>query len=434
MLFYTVKPRLTMNINILQSPKLHLIYVFVLLFHTWGCDDEKTPVSPPVWQPSYEEIPLSMAAQEEIKRLIQLQCQLQTECAYYAANITHSSLAQCERIGLIDALYEIYEDLPALQANQASYNQEAVRCAISETEELMNTCDEGMLGENFPMSSACENFSYTVGDKGDGDSCSIKGECQADLQCIFSNEMCSIGTCGTFDFCQNDSDCEFREDRICLNGDCVKPPAEEGASCNDRDCMEGLACTDMGNNFICLSKKVVGQGADCGNNIKCEAGLVCAYESGKCLVPSQLNQPCELSESTYSFSTCQSGLYCANGRCQYEPSPGDRCGSRQLRGPLSGTYYCPYGTLCIEECPQENSECKSFTCKRLAYNTQACSQDLDCRGQICDEGICKPRSEWFMMTQPTEPCETDDECSSYQCIDGLCNPQTFMFSGGTCYY
>lgn len=212
------------------------------------------------------------------------------------------------------------------------------------------------------------------------------GDCVRDAYCDWDDNICraaaSVGArCGEID-CVEGAYCDWGQvDGIC------RADRTEGQSCRDSRCADGLLCdydrdacvAPASENRPCgggceeglfcldgLCRAPLEEGASCRNGA-CAEGLWCDWSIERCAaLPDGEGQPCPVGE-------CAGRLWCdtsndPQGECRLRAPFGDPCtGHRQCE-----TGFCPAG-FC-EDLPLEGDSCAS---------ANACANGLVCDGEVC---------------------------------------------------
>ncbi len=203
--------------------------------------------------------------------------------------------------------------------------------------------------------------------------CSVLSGRPVGSTCAGSVEACALGTY-----------CAFAEDE-CRTG------AEEGSTCFDIPCADGLRCDSTS-----ACSKLGREGAFCNWNGDCEPNLWCDWNVARCEQRRVAGSFCSYDEE------CLSGLTCADGLCATPGQAGERC---------AGGFYCADGLTCV-----------AGTCGGGVARGEPCDSAACAAGNYCDFGapdgvfVCKA------LIATGEPCNDASTCLSGHCPHGACAP------------
>jgi len=269
----------------------------------------------------------------------------------------------------------------------------------------------------------------------DGGSDALSGPCTAAADCVAFNDQCNAGTC--------------------VNGTCVKAPANELAPCDD-----GLFCTE---NDACMSGVCTGGTAKyCQPPDACHIGA-CDEASDQCTsMPGNDGAQCD------DMDACTLAGSCLNGQCTKGP-PVDcsvfdgpcavgTCiaGQGCIPMPVNDGTGCNDGLFCTvndkctagmckgdpNPCAPPNNSCQTGLCDELS---KSCTVTVAPNGTPCDDGsICttneKCQNGQCTNGQPANngaACDDKNGCTmGTSCQNGVCgNPQSqinMCISGDSC--
>ncbi|MBO4350820.1 MAG: hypothetical protein J6A01_07750 [Proteobacteria bacterium] len=200
------------------------------------------------------------------------------------------------------------------------------------------------------------------------DFCGARGECNSDD----SNSPDWHGSvCSSFQKCDGNT---------CI-GDCPAGMHEESGLCktdNNQNC---------GSNHIqCKTNEICAQG-ECIDNAQCK-DVIC---NGSCIDPKTSLDYCgaDASCSEGSYTACQSGQTCLNGKCQCAD------GYRLVDG------------HCEQTCQKGDKKCVNDTqiavCQGGIWKESACESP-----QVCSNGVCVLESQSTPCTEGTIDCNGND--------------------------
>lgn len=275
--------------------------------------------------------------------------------------------------------------------------QDAIRAALEDGRLHLdkNALDECLEAYERPecqqTPAAC--FQIVAGDAAEGQRCFLPLECQDGLFCNASDEVCP-GTCqpakgageraASAEQCRPDLCFQAQESR------CVAC-AEEGQSCLEGPCRQGLRCDDG------TCRGPGGLGVACSRFTDyCQFGLVCSQ--GVCAARVGIGEAC-----TNLDARCRAGSSCVEGTCRLDPKEGEQC---QLS--------CLPGLFCQSPIADEPA-----TCVRVPKAGESCRAALTCTfGAYCDRSTtnCVP------FKKAGEACTDSLECGITNCVGGSCAP------------
>lgn len=245
------------------------------------------------------------------------------------------------------------------------------------------------------------------------------GPCTAAKDCIAMNDACNVGTC--------------------VNGACVKSPANENGSCDDKQfCTTNDACKSG----VCVG----GTPKQCDAPDLCHIG-VCDEASGKCSsMPGNDGgqcddgDPCTL-QGTCSAGTCMKGPpvdcsvfngTCAVGTC--DPQVGCVAKPQNDGTPCDDGLFCTVNDVCANGkctgapnvCAPPGNPCLVGACSEAqktcttapAANGTPCASNSTCvTGSTCTNGVCGggvPANQGGVCDD-SKACTTNDKCSNGVC-------------------
>ena len=250
-----------------------------------------------------------------------------------------------------------------------------------------------------------------------------------------------------------------RDPDICKNA--IDGTVELGEPCSMSIECKGSAYCNFADACpgVCTARERAG--GLCSDDDDCASGLVCSSQTGRCVAPADLGEPCEAGEPE-----CAPGLFCAGA--DEDESRSGTCRRLDEAFSLGNGEACDVltGELCDPElvCVVESFGASGIaaTCKPKVGSGESCGlavpdqcpNDEYCqiaegsltgtcaprpgRGEACgpspfdDEGsVCGAnlRCNGGVCREPAslcESCTSDDACSSEHCKDGAC------VSGASC--
>jgi hypothetical protein len=263
------------------------------------------------------------------------------------------------------------------------------------------------------------------GDGGGGDpvstvsaSSGASGSCLTAQDCIASSDTCNVGTC--------------------INGECVKEPANEGAVCDD-----GKTCTE---NDSCQTGACTGSPKFCPSADTCHLG-VCDVDSDTCVqIPGNEGSPCVDQDPCTKSGVCMGGT-CAPGEPTDCSILDDLCNKGAcdpqvgcFQEPIADGTPCQDGLFCTindhcsagkcvadpNMCAAPGDVCKIGSCNEVTdtctavngNNGGACNDKNACTtGETCTNGTCGGGAP----TNQGGACDDTDACTTVDtCSDGVC--------------
>lgn len=191
------------------------------------------------------------------------------------------------------------------------------------------------------------------------------------------------GECVTDQSCAGLASCDGGDQEMCTTGMCVADEAEpadaqEGESCAEADCAQGLRCDDAER---CVA--LAGPGEACAQFNHCVSGYICDLgpdlTPGTCVKLPTTGETCDPAFGGPSFGGRFSCLlitdYCdpSDTTCKGKLEPGEACG------------------VGLENACVEYAECVEATCVAYPGLGDSCvvDSDLNCLGSLeCQNGTC----------------------------------------------
>ena len=248
-------------------------------------------------------------------------------------------------------------------------------------------------------------------------------ECLAAMkaQCGFENEpeACDLAFQGKLELdaaCENDVEC--KGDAACVtddlgcNGTC-KALAAEGESCKDIGCKSGLVCDYQSDK--CVVEKIGAEGDDCDTN-ECGTGLFCDYNNGggngvpKCRKLGAEGENCDYSEQ------CVEGLACAEGKCAKPIAANEACTDP------GETAICAAGHVCGVIGKMTDKVAK---CLPVAKVGEACTSHMQC---VAMDLYCKGLENGGTAGTCSTLPQLGEDCTP----PGIDFPQFFACVAGFC--
>ncbi len=232
-------------------------------------------------------------------------------------------------------------------------------------------------------------------------SSSGSGPCISAQDCAAFSDPCNAGTC--------------------INGECTKQPANEGASCDD-----GKQCTL---NDFCQNGACTGTPKPCPASDSCHLGF-CDTTSDACTqIPGNDGSPCVDNDACTLTGKCQGGV--CNATQMIDCSFLDTECSVGFCDPMLGCKVMPIndGTPCNDGfyCTV-NDVCQGGLC---TGDPRPCVPP----GDVCKIGVCNEAQKTCVTTPGNNGAACDDlnACTSGEtCSNGLCGGGQPANMGGTC--
>jgi hypothetical protein len=258
------------------------------------------------------------------------------------------------------------------------------------------------------LSGTCTLISLSCELAPAGEPCAYLQFCESDAFCDATRDFTCrrrypVGApCNRDEECQGDGHCAYDEARgemLCqarpgLNEVCEPygTPCVEGAACvggtcqesSDTFCYEHTDCA--GTEFCsweterCQPRR--GEGDPCDTyDAPCDANSYCDWSTDICMPRPGAGGPCD------SDTGCLAGSYCSDsgsGICLDRAGEGGACDNNPT------DYSDPHGT-CLED-----FICESLICTSRKDFGEYCSEDSECAGNLCSEGVCVAQAQCVM--------------------------------------
>ena len=216
----------------------------------------------------------------------------------------------------------------------------------------------------------------------------------------FGESFCSGGSCQGSLECLTTGDDTPRE--------CFRPCSTAS------DCDAGFQCieTNVDSFNICIQTGEGSVGDACSRSYDCGEGLRCI--ENQCTERCALGYSCSSAQQTCDNGICQ-GTPIGEGEGEGEPGEGEGEGEAGTCSEARGNWDCQSGFEC------SGGQCLPVVSEG-AFVGELCTDDSDCRGGLCDRGVC---------TKPCDySCEDGYVCDQEAIPGGLCKAESCAASEG----
>ncbi len=279
---------------------------------------------------------------------------------------------------------------------------EASYCVDGSCQAGVGNCDDGLFcngQETCNPDGAC--IQTPAPDCDDGIACTLD-ECDTGADaCVHSplNDDCNDDNPCTVEYCDAENGCVYEEvedGTSCSNGYCYQGLCSRPCSQNS-DCNDGIECTtDVCDTGVNLCTHSVNHEV-CRNNLYCDGEEYCDVLKG-CMDGTPVD--------------CEDGLACTVNTCTEEGCISEVTG------------FCNDGNGCTEDICDENANPLVLPsgCRHNPLNGEECSDGSSCTvDDVCVQGIC---------SGTVKNCDDDNPCTANYCgKDGECH--SVQLSNGT---
>jgi hypothetical protein len=277
--------------------------------------------------------------------------------------------------------------LDGVASGAFAYDPVSAEACLSALEALDDPCT---FEDSFEVlrSECAEVFE---GQLAQGDACSIDEECSDGLRCASGADLACGRTCEPMESCGGETCGEGTRCVVFSGGGerCV-PEVEPGGACDgDWQCVGETRCLSVGDatQGVCTARGARGQDEPCdGDDFFCEEGLVCDEREETCSAPRPIvmgdeGDACSVPDG----EACALGLVCVFDASNPIAREGE-CGAPLLQGePCVSPSECAGALSCVGF---DFSTSSPGECGPLREDGEACVFSVDCRSNVCTDGVC----------------------------------------------